>query len=390
MKRINKGNKFLIIWLTCVFLLICVCNLSFFKDTWSAFGDLTGQLTVPYTISYISNYPEELNLNEDDKEINFSGNTYTIMANDFILAGYEFVNWNTLKDGTGNVYNPNDVITIDKNLTFYAQWKKLEIIEISYGDINLDGIVNNNDYLLLEEYVTLGTGIDELGLSNADVNVDGKIDLVDVDIIKQVCLGTEGYIGMLPNNPILVYEVYNNNSEPESGTDVNDGNISGDEDNKDGEDSNLENGDSSSDGNDDSSSDNSGSSSANSSSSASGNASNEGSSNNAGTGSESKPSSGSSSKPGNDNSSSNSGNDHGNSSSNEIENEDLLNNSTDNFIDDIITGEQSANKDEVNELQILTKPNNVYVAIIVLGIFLLAIRLVIYVINKFRQKEKNI
>ena len=40
-------------------------------------------------------------------------------------ASFTFVDWNSKADGTGAVYKDNQVLTIDRNITLYAQWKKM-------------------------------------------------------------------------------------------------------------------------------------------------------------------------------------------------------------------------------------------------------------------------
>jgi uncharacterized repeat protein (TIGR02543 family) len=35
---------------------------------------------------------------------------------------YDFVEWNTQSDGSGKSYDEGDSVTINKNLTLYAQW----------------------------------------------------------------------------------------------------------------------------------------------------------------------------------------------------------------------------------------------------------------------------
>lgn len=48
---------------------------------------------------------------------------YTIPGNLFARDGYEFIGWNTQADGSGDSYNPNDIISLTKNVVLFAQWK---------------------------------------------------------------------------------------------------------------------------------------------------------------------------------------------------------------------------------------------------------------------------
>ncbi|MBR0452395.1 MAG: InlB B-repeat-containing protein [Bacteroidales bacterium] len=45
-----------------------------------------------------------------------------ITANTFTKAGYEFAGWNTVADGSGMAYTNKQVVTLDWDLTLYAQW----------------------------------------------------------------------------------------------------------------------------------------------------------------------------------------------------------------------------------------------------------------------------
>ena len=377
MKKINGENNFLIGWLICIMLLLGSCNLGFIKETWSAFGNVTGQLTVPYTMSYFSNYPSELGLESEQRTESVVGKTYTIMVNVFNVDGYEFINWNTSVDGNGDVYNPNDSIPLEKNLTLYAQWKKVEVVKISYGDVNLDNVINESDYLLIEESISSGNSLDGQSLSNADVNVDGKVDLVDVDIIKQVCLGTEGYVDILPDKPVLIYEFYKGDF---SGEIEEDDNIQND-------DNGLEGGEESLGGN--SSEDELSNGKVDSDNSVgSGNGS---SGSESGASSGKKPSAGGSSndgkKPSSGSGSNNNENEQDESLPQENLDEETLNNDKENEQDDLLE-QENININETNDNnKTNVSKHSLYGGIVVFCIFLLSIRLIIYVICRFKKDK---
>ena len=54
------------------------------------------------------------------------GDTVKLHANDFTRSGYEFKNWNTKADGSGDKYDNKESIKLEKDLTLYAQWKEKE------------------------------------------------------------------------------------------------------------------------------------------------------------------------------------------------------------------------------------------------------------------------
>lgn len=51
------------------------------------------------------------------------GQTQALTANAFTKEGYEFVNWNTVADGSGSTYADKQSISINDNMNLYAQWK---------------------------------------------------------------------------------------------------------------------------------------------------------------------------------------------------------------------------------------------------------------------------
>lgn len=58
------------------------------------------------------------------------------------------------------------------------------------GDVNDDGVVNTSDSLLLTKYLNGdAVTISENGLKNADMNLDGKLDMMDVEQIQKVISG---------------------------------------------------------------------------------------------------------------------------------------------------------------------------------------------------------
>ena len=50
-------------------------------------------------------------------------NRNILIKNEHTRSAYEFVEWNTRRDGTGKSYTDGDVINVDESLTLYAQWK---------------------------------------------------------------------------------------------------------------------------------------------------------------------------------------------------------------------------------------------------------------------------
>ena len=84
--------------------------------------------------------------------------------------GYVFINW-TLDN---KEYNFNTKVT--NNITLTANWGLL-------GDVNNDNILNTKDTIYLKRY--LANWDVEISLINADVNLDGEIDDIDLAIITR-------------------------------------------------------------------------------------------------------------------------------------------------------------------------------------------------------------
>lgn len=404
MKDKKKENVFLITWISCLLLLIGACNVGFLRGTRAGFGpnNMTGQLTVPCKITYQSNYPSETGKTNEQKTVTYiCFETYTMNNETFNLNGYEIISWNTASDGSGISYPINEDYTLNNDITIYARWEKTEDITISYGDVNQNGQIDENDYLLIESHVS---GVIELtgqSLLNADVNEDGNVDSVDADIVKQAYLGTEGYVDYLPSNPILIYEVYKGNSS--NNPDDSENNET--EDNKDNADDSekedINNNESTDSGSEDNSSDkpSSGSDSNNegstgNSSNGTGNGSSGNGSSSSGTGSGGNTSSsggngngsGNSNKPSSSNSSSSE-----NNQSNTPSKEDNKTESDNNNIekDNPITRPE-IDKDNLDNEEINNNTNKKsYVWIIVTAICLISFRLIIYVIKKFKENNSE-
>ena len=77
-----------------------------------------------YKVSYNGNGGTGILL--DDKSP-YLEKTKVIVAdphNKIVRAGYNFIEWNTKADGSGETYQPGDTFTINSNLTLFAMWKQ--------------------------------------------------------------------------------------------------------------------------------------------------------------------------------------------------------------------------------------------------------------------------
>ena len=245
----NKNNKFVFGWSVCFLILFVVCLFGVgisLRGSHAYMGDgVTGSLTA-YSVIYNSNYPDGVMLDETEQKDQQATNFNKLLDNMFLVPdGYKFVGW---YDIDGVRYTPGSEKFLKSDVILYAEWIKDdedindnggdetdnkdddidediadELSGIAYGDVNLNGLIDEDDYKMVLSYVDGNAVLDDIALINADVNVDKNIDLVDVDIIKNAFLEINGYVGFLPEKPILIYDIYEGN------IDINNGQTDGDD-----------------------------------------------------------------------------------------------------------------------------------------------------------------
>ncbi|MEG1565339.1 MAG: InlB B-repeat-containing protein [Bacilli bacterium] len=75
------------------------------------------------TLTYDSNAPQGTTATGTMSSVVLgSGYSTSVATNAFLIEGYTFSKWNTLADGTGTDYNPEETITVTADTTLYAQW----------------------------------------------------------------------------------------------------------------------------------------------------------------------------------------------------------------------------------------------------------------------------
>lgn len=77
---------------------------------------------ISYTVTYLPNGGTGSHVDANLA----AGTEYTVRSNgsiDVTRPGYLFTGWNTTADGSGTAYFPGDQITIQRDLTLYAQWE---------------------------------------------------------------------------------------------------------------------------------------------------------------------------------------------------------------------------------------------------------------------------
>ena len=85
---------------------------------------------------------------------------------------------------------------------------------VLYGDVSCDGNVNTMDASMLWRYLLgiYNVELDEQALKNADVDANGKVDYVDVELIARG-IGGDYYIEQLPYEAIKNHKLHEYNNE---------------------------------------------------------------------------------------------------------------------------------------------------------------------------------
>ncbi|SFD32965.1 BspA family leucine-rich repeat surface protein [Ruminococcus albus] len=98
----------------------------------------------------------------------------------------------SLPNGNGWV-NVNDPKTVVSGSESYANIENggnniyRNPIACIKGDVNVDGVVNSDDRDLLQKWLVNMVSNNELDLENADVNYDGKVDIMDLVELSRLC-----------------------------------------------------------------------------------------------------------------------------------------------------------------------------------------------------------
>ncbi len=108
--------------------------------------------------------------------------SYTIPKTEPGRSGYTFRGWAKSSSAATVAYRPGDTVNITSSTTLYAVWKKT-----FYGDVNNDGVVNDDDSDLLGKYVVKTLTPDSLNILKGDLNGDGVLSDTDMLILTQYC-----------------------------------------------------------------------------------------------------------------------------------------------------------------------------------------------------------
>lgn len=115
-------------------------TINYVNGVWG--GEESTELTVTFEANGSAEYPVEGTMTP--QTVNAKTDT-ALNANSFTREGYNFLNWNTAADGTGNSYADGATINLTENTTLYAQWE---------DNHSLTKVINKKDATCTEDGYT--------------------------------------------------------------------------------------------------------------------------------------------------------------------------------------------------------------------------------------------
>lgn len=133
-------------------------------------GEAPTELTVTFEANGSEEYPVEGTM--APQTVNAKTDT-ALSANSFTREGYNFLNWNTAADGTGDSYADGATVNLTENTTLYAQWE---------DNHSLTKVINKKDATCTEEGYTGDTVCAVCGreITNGEtVQAKGHTEVID-------------------------------------------------------------------------------------------------------------------------------------------------------------------------------------------------------------------
>ena len=136
--------------------------INYVKGVWG--GEEPTELTVTFEANGTVEYPVEGTMTP--QTVNAKTDT-ALNANSFTREGYNFLNWNTAADGTGDSYADGATINLTENTTLYAQWEDnhslTKVINKKDATCTEDGYTGNEVCKVCQTVVKQGEVIPALG-----------------------------------------------------------------------------------------------------------------------------------------------------------------------------------------------------------------------------------
>ena len=137
-------------------------GINYVNGVWG--GEAPTELTVSFEANGTAEYPVEGTM--APQTVNAKTDT-ALSANSFTREGYNFLNWNTAADGTGNSYADGATINLTENTTLYAQWEDnhslTKVINKKDATCTEDGYTGDTVCAVCGKEITKGEAIEAKG-----------------------------------------------------------------------------------------------------------------------------------------------------------------------------------------------------------------------------------
>ena len=163
-------------------------------------GEAPTELTVTFEANGSEEYPAEGTM--APQSVTAKKDT-ALNANTFTREGYNFLNWNTAADGTGDSYADGATVNLTENTTLYAQWE---------DNHSLTKVINKKDATCTEDGYTGDTVCDICGkeiIKGEAIEAKGHIEAIDA-AVEPTCTEpgkTEGKHCSVCNEVLVAQEV---------------------------------------------------------------------------------------------------------------------------------------------------------------------------------------
>lgn len=193
-----KKRGFTLVELLAVLVLIAAVSLivfpsiiNYINSTKGDISDVNKKLIIDSAKLYVDNnkstYPEEIN----------SSSCFTLQT----LIDEKYLEKTTIDNQANKIDAQKTFIQVDYIIDQETKAEKFNFRIVNkcilYGDVNLDGQVNEDDFTTLKSYIKKEKELTEEALLNADVNVDGKVDAYDLTFLRYNTI-SEPLIASLP------------------------------------------------------------------------------------------------------------------------------------------------------------------------------------------------
>ena len=172
--------------------------INYVKGVWG--GEAPTELTVTFEANGSEEYPVEGTM--APQSVTAKKDT-ALNANTFTREGYNFLNWNTAADGTGDSYADGATVNLTENTTLYAQWE---------DNHSLTKVINKKDATCTEDGYTGDTVCAICGkeiIKGEAIEAKGHIEAIDA-AVEPTCTEpgkTEGKHCSVCNEVLVAQEV---------------------------------------------------------------------------------------------------------------------------------------------------------------------------------------